>query len=144
MHLKKQQGERRTAHPRQQPLLPEDDPMSTTAIQAHPRKRNTRLARPLLAAAIALACTGIASAQDKPEMKKAAGLTTLMTETPEAGFALAVKLAQKGVATVQTDANVRKSLRPGYAHDPNSLIAVSHVVAVHFQTIAAANNYWRD
>ena len=27
-------------------------------------------------------------------------------------------------------------------HDP--LGAASHVVAVHFQTIAAANNYWRD
>jgi len=24
------------------------------------------------------------------------------------------------------------------------LIAVSQVVAIHFQTVAAANNYWRD
>ena len=30
-----------------------------------------------------------------------------------------------------------------YAHDPNSLIAVSHVVATHSQTIVAANDYWR-
>lgn len=95
----------------------------------------------LLAAAMAIGCISIASAQDKPEMK--AGLTTLVTETPEAGFALAVKLSQKGVATTQTDPAIRKALRPSYAHDANSLIAVSHVVATHFQTIAAANDYWR-
>lgn len=38
----------------------------------------------------------------------------------------------------------RKALRPAYAHDPNSLTAVSHVVATHFPTIAAANDYWRE
>jgi len=42
------------------------------------------------------------------------------------------------------DATVRKSLRSMYAHDPNSLIAVSHVVATHLQSIAAVNNYWRN
>lgn len=86
----------------------------------------------------------IALAQDKPEMTAGAGSLSLITETPEEGFALAVKLSQKAVATTQTDAEVRKTLRPAYANDPNSLIAVSHVVAVHFQTVAAANNYWRD
>jgi Hexameric tyrosine-coordinated heme protein (HTHP) len=30
------------------------------------------------------------------------------------------------------------------AHDPYGLIAASHVVAVEFATIAAANNYWRS
>jgi hypothetical protein len=38
---------------------------------------------------------------------------------------------------------VLKKLRPAYAHDPDSLIAASQVIAIHFQTIAAANNYWR-
>lgn len=71
-------------------------------------------------------------------------ITSLITQTPEEGFALAIKLSQKAVATTQKDAEVRKQLRPAYAHDPNSLIAVSHVVAVHFQTIAAANNYWQN
>jgi hypothetical protein len=33
--------------------------------------------------------------------------------------------------------------RAQYAHDPYGLIASSHVVAVEFATIAAANNYWR-
>lgn len=95
------------------------------------------------AVVLAVACMGIASAQDSANMRKSAGLTTLITETPEEGFALAVKLSQKGVSTTQTDANVRKVLRPAYANDPNSLIAVSHVIATHYQTVAAANNYWR-
>ena len=62
--------------------------------------------------------------------------TTAALEATVAGL-------EGAVATVQKDANIRKALRPAYAHDPNSLIAVSHVVATHFQTIAAANNYWR-
>ena len=36
-----------------------------------------------------------------------------------------------------------KSGRPQYANDPHGLIAASHVIAVEFATIAAANNYWR-
>lgn len=101
----------------------------------------TRRGRPFLAFAlvVGLSLAGIGSphAQD-------GGLTSLITKTPEEGFALAVKLSQKAVGTTQKDAEVRKQLRPAYAHDPNSLIAVSHVVAVNFQTIAAANDYWRD
>ncbi|HLR78649.1 MAG TPA: hexameric tyrosine-coordinated heme protein [Burkholderiaceae bacterium] len=97
-----------------------------------------------LSTSLALVMMSTALAQQDQEMTPASGLTTLITETPEEGFALAVKLSQKGVATTQTDAEVRKSLRPVYAHNPDSLIAVSHVIATHFQTIAAANNYWRD
>ncbi|RUO71577.1 peroxidase [Pseudidiomarina salinarum] len=71
-------------------------------------------------------------------------LPSLITETPQEGFALAITLSQKGVAKTQPDAEVRKDLRPDYARDPDSLIHVSQVIAVHFQTVAAANNYWRD
>ncbi|WP_205599134.1 hexameric tyrosine-coordinated heme protein [Halomonas faecis] len=71
-------------------------------------------------------------------------LPSLVTETPQAGFALAVTLSQKGVATTQTDGEVRQALRPEYAEDADSLIAVSQVIATHFQTVAAANGYWRD
>lgn len=116
--------------------------MNTTTSQRFKWASNRFLVTSLFAATIAIGCIGIATAQDQPEMKSA-GLTTLVTETPEVGFALAVKLSQKAVATTQTDPAIRKALRPAYAHDPNSLIAVSHVVATHFQTIAAANNYWR-
>jgi hypothetical protein len=48
-----------------------------------------------------------------------------------------------GVTRTQTDREVLHALRPEYANDATALIAVSHVVAVHFQTVAAANDYWR-
>ncbi len=71
-------------------------------------------------------------------------LPSLMTDTPQEGFALAVTLSQKGVGTTQPDDEVRKAQRPEYAEDPDSLIAASHVIATHFQTVAAANDYWRE
>lgn len=116
--------------------------MNTTVYRQYKWASKRFLFTSLLAATMAIGYISIASAQDKPKMQKA-GLTTLITETPETGFALAIKLSQKGVATTQTDPAIRKALRPSYAHDANSLIAVSHVVATHFQTIAAANDYWR-
>lgn len=70
-------------------------------------------------------------------------LTTLQTRTPEEGFALAVKLAQKGVEVTQPNESIRKKLRPKYSRNANSLIAASEVIALHFQTVAAANNYWQ-
>ncbi|MFC5602789.1 hexameric tyrosine-coordinated heme protein [Sporosarcina koreensis] len=70
-------------------------------------------------------------------------LQTLLTQTPEDGYALAVKLAQKGVEVTQPSEEIRKLLRPVYSRDTDSLIAASQVIAIHFQTIAAANNYWR-
>lgn len=70
-------------------------------------------------------------------------LQTLITETPQQGFELAVTLSRRGVKTTQPDMNMLKELRPVYANDADSLTAASHVIAVNFQTVAAANNYWR-
>ncbi|MDV6377151.1 hexameric tyrosine-coordinated heme protein [Sporosarcina sp. GW1-11] len=70
-------------------------------------------------------------------------LQTLLTQNPEEGYALAVTLAQKGVGITQPSEEIRKVLRPIYSRDANSLIAASQVISIHFQTIAAANNYWR-
>ena len=39
---------------------------------------------------------------------------------------------------------MRERLRPGYAEDADALVAISGVVATHFATVAAANDYWRD
>lgn len=69
-------------------------------------------------------------------------IKTLQTKTPEEGFALAVKLAQKGVIVTQPNAAIREKLRPKYSRNADSLIAASQVISIHFQTIAAANNYW--
>lgn len=71
-------------------------------------------------------------------------LPTLITATPQQGFELAVLLSRKGVKTTQPDVEVLKKLRPVYANNADSLTAASHVIAVNFQTIAAANNYWRE
>lgn len=70
-------------------------------------------------------------------------LTSLQTDSPQEGFDLAVTLARKGVAYTQTSAEVREKLRPEYAENPDSLTAASQVIAVHFQTVATANNYWK-
>ncbi len=68
---------------------------------------------------------------------------TLITETPEQGRALAFLLARHSVHNIQPDLDVLKGDRPNSSTDPDSLIAASQVVAIEFQTIAAANNYWR-
>lgn len=70
-------------------------------------------------------------------------LETLITPNPQAGYDLAVKLARVAVKLTQGDARVREELRKDYEANADSLIAVSAVVATHFQTVAAANNYWR-
>ena len=71
-------------------------------------------------------------------------LKTLKRATPQEGFELAITLSRKGVAYTQQSAEVREKLRPFYAENADSLIAGSQVVAINFQTVAAANNYWRD
>lgn len=70
-------------------------------------------------------------------------LTSLITDTPEEGFALAVKMSRMGVKTTQPDVEVLHKLRPIYANDADSLTAASQVIAINFQTVAAANGYWR-
>lgn len=71
-------------------------------------------------------------------------LTSLKTNTPQEGFELAIKLSQKGVEYTQPSEAVRTKLRPKYSRNANSLILVSQVIAINFQTVAAANNYWKN
>lgn len=70
-------------------------------------------------------------------------LKTLKTETPQEGYELAIKLSRMGVKYTQPSGEVRSKLRPEYEEDADSLIASSQVIAINFQTIAAANGYWR-
>ncbi len=70
-------------------------------------------------------------------------LATLITETPQQGFELAITLSRRGVKYTQPDVEVLHKLRPEYSNDADSLTAASQVIAINFQTIAAANNYWR-
>jgi hypothetical protein len=68
---------------------------------------------------------------------------SLIVATPEEGRALAILLARHSIHAMQKELEVLVSGRAQYAHDPYGLIAASHVVAVEFATVAAANNYWR-
>lgn len=70
-------------------------------------------------------------------------LTSLITPTPQEGFELAITLSRRGVKYTQPDPEVLHRLRPEYANDADALTAASHVIATNFQTVAAANNYWR-
>lgn len=72
-----------------------------------------------------------------------AWLTTLITKTPQEGFELAITLSRRGVKYTQPDTDVLKRLRPEYADSADALTAASQVIAINFQTIAAANGYWR-
>ena len=68
---------------------------------------------------------------------------TLITETPEEGRALAIKLSRLFIKATQPDEAACNRMRDVYANDPAMLISIGQVVATEFSTIAAANNYWR-
>lgn len=69
---------------------------------------------------------------------------SLITPTPEEGRALAITMARHSIHNIQPDLDVLKGGRPNYSTSPDSLIAVSQVIAIEFQTVAAANDYWRN
>lgn len=71
-------------------------------------------------------------------------LTSLKTATPQEGFELAVKLARMGVKYTQPNMEVLKAGRKDYAENAEFLIKSSQVVAIHFQTVAKANNFWNE
>lgn len=70
-------------------------------------------------------------------------IPTLKTDTPAQGRELAIMMARKTIAAIQTDPEVRSELRPDYATDTAKLMQAAAIVATEFQTIAAANDYWR-
>lgn len=71
-------------------------------------------------------------------------LPSLITKTPQEGRALAITMARKTIGAIQTDPEKRKQMRPEYADDTAQLISSAQVVALEFQTVAQANNYWKD
>ena len=69
-------------------------------------------------------------------------LPTLNTNTPQEGFELAVKLSRLAVMVAQSydDDSQRTPIQRDGA---SQLIGAAHVIALNFQTIAAANDWWR-
>ncbi len=70
-------------------------------------------------------------------------LPSLITATPQEGYELAIKLSRLAVKFTQPCAETREKLRADYANSADSLTMVSQVVAINFQTVAQANNYWK-
>ena len=68
---------------------------------------------------------------------------SLITNTPEEGRQLAVKMARLIVRYTQQEESKRQERRDGYANDALRRIALTQTVATEFATLAAANNYWR-
>ena len=71
-------------------------------------------------------------------------LPSLITDTPEEGYELAIKLSRMAVKKTQPDDAARERMRPDYVNSADSLTQVSLVVATNFNTVAQANNYWRS
>lgn len=69
-------------------------------------------------------------------------LGNLKTADAQEGYELAIKLSRMGVKYTQPSDEVRQKLRPVYGENADSLIASSQVIAINFQTVAAANAYW--
>ena len=70
-------------------------------------------------------------------------LPSLITETPSEGFELAIKLSRMGVKKTQPDMEVLHKLRPEYSESASLLIESSKTIAMYFQTVSQANNYWK-
>ena len=70
-------------------------------------------------------------------------ITTLKTNSVQEGFELAIKLSRMGVKYTQPDMQKLKEGRKRYSEDVTNLIQSSQVVAVNFQTVAQANNFWK-
>ena len=71
-------------------------------------------------------------------------LSTLITPDAQRGYELAIKRSRMAVKITQPDADIREKLRPAYAGNTTNLLAISHIVAVNFLTVSAANGYWRE
>ena len=71
-------------------------------------------------------------------------IQSLITATPAEGRALAVLLAQQSIMVIQPNDMLRKGIQLKLSNNADLLVQLSQVIAMEFQTIAAANNYWRD
>ena len=71
-------------------------------------------------------------------------LPSFLAEPPEDGYALAIKLSRMAVKMTQPDDAARGKMRSDCADSADSLTMASHVIATNFQTVAAANNSWRQ
>ena len=68
---------------------------------------------------------------------------SLVTDTPEDGCALAVKLVGHAIHSTRSEADALCTRRLDVATRPGSSIAASQILAIAFQIVAVVNNHWR-
>ncbi|WP_212749086.1 hexameric tyrosine-coordinated heme protein [Marinobacter shengliensis] len=90
-------------------------------------------------AALAMLIPMVIQAEEKADV----WLPSLITDTPQEGFELAIKLSRMGVKSTQSSKEVLFRERAKYSQDGEALMHASEVIAVHFQTVAEANDYWK-
>ncbi|MDG1731945.1 MAG: hexameric tyrosine-coordinated heme protein [Thalassotalea sp.] len=71
-------------------------------------------------------------------------LNSLITKDAQDGYELAIKLSRMAIKFTQPSEEIRNKIRPEYASNAQNLIASSQVVATNFNTVALANNFWKD
>ena len=71
-------------------------------------------------------------------------LPTLNTNTPQEGFELAVKLSRLAMMIAQSYDDDSQPTCPTQRDGASQLVGAAHVIALNFQTIAAANDWWRQ
>src|SRR5690625_7565000 len=92
----------------------------------------------------ALACMPALASDEAADNSSADSALNLITANADEGFALAVTLARRAVTTNQPDEEVRFDQGPEYSTDADSLIAVSHTVAVYFAPVAGRRDGGQD
>ena len=88
--------------------------------------------------ALAMLMPMVIQAEEKADV----WLPSLITDSPQEGFELAIKLSRMGVKSTQSSKEVLFRERAKYSQNGEALMHASEVIAVHFQTVAAANDYW--
>lgn len=71
-------------------------------------------------------------------------IETLLTGSPRRGLELAARLSSLMMEAVQPSDELRDRLLAIYEDDAESVLAACQIIATNFQTVAAANNYWRN
>ena len=70
-------------------------------------------------------------------------MPSLITKTPLEGRMLAITIVRKTIGAIQKDADIKQAVREKYQDDPQLLMYATELVAMEFETIAKANDYWR-
>jgi|SRR5690606_19671592 len=103
---------------------------------------NTRtLVLPLL---LSMLTPGLAHAEEQPAQAADDYVPSLITDTPLEGRQLAITLVRKTIGSIQKDADAKRRVRERYEEDPMMLMRAAELVALEFQVIAEANDYWRE